>query len=1330
MKVYLRLTWLELLLSYLHKLHSYNFVTALLSLYLPAALAITGPGPDTLKQHQRAETSSIDQQHLSVRLSVQERTWMKQHPIVSVGGSLDWTPFNFVDTNGKYSGIGNDYLNLIAEKTGLQFAITIDQWSKNLQRIRDRQIDLLPTVYFTDERNAYLNYSKSYLDVLDYFFIRSDLDVKTLKDLNGKRVAIPKDYAHIQLLKKYFPKIKIILVNTFGEAIDAVIENRADMLYDTYAALIYTLEKEGINTIIAFKSTRGIGKKSIHIVTRKDAPELATIIQKGLDAISDKEKRSIYNKWLGETPEPDNQILRLSSAERQWLDKHKIIRFTGDPNWLPYEAFDQQGNYIGIVADHLKLIEQKLGIKVKVTPTQSWTESVTKVKQGEIDVLSETSDSNLKAQLTFTQDYISSPVIIVMRNDEDYVADINQIKRKKIAVIKAYGYVPEIIKEYPDLDFHIVDTVQDGLTAVSTGKIDALIATLAQASYHISGLGINNIRIVGKTEFNTKLAFGMTREFAPLIPLFNRALSSISQGEQQQIFDAWGKQKYAEKIDYKLLAKTIALFLIIIATIIFWNRKLAKEIALRKEIEAQTQALIDVIPLQIIVSTAEGNILTANPEALSHYKIDKEEIDRYNMSDFYEDINDRQVLLNELTKNGKVEQKIIKFKKLDGAIRSMMVSIMPVNYNNQNAFLSIALDLTERLEMEAEINRNNFFSDIALELTGSGYWHVDYSDPDYYFQSERTAKLLGEPLKEDGRYHLQNEWFSRLLEADPETAETTMERYQGAIDGKYSSYDSIYPYKRPIDDKVIWLHAAGKVVRDENGKIQHMYGAYQDITLLKKAEETLAQAKQDAETANQAKSEFLANMSHEIRTPMNAIIGFTELLNEQITDSRLKSYVKTIQSAGNNLLVLINDILDLSKIEAGKLYIEKTACNPHDLFTEVGNIFMLKMQEKNIDFILDIDPMIPQVLLLDATRLRQVLLNLIGNAVKFTDHGVIRIKASVANKNKILSKLDLIIDIEDTGIGISDDQQKRIFKEFEQSSGQDLKQFGGTGLGLSISKRLVEMMGGKILLKSTLGEGSIFTIKLSNVDTGSLVVDTEHKNLTVRKKIKFEACKILIVDDIEDNRNFLKAIFAETKLLVEEAENGLQAVNLAKQKKFDLILMDIRMPVMDGYQAAQEIKAFVNTPILALTASVMSSDFERTRSSDFDGYLRKPVLKANLFSELCRFLPFEELTLSNTDSQPISLTNNELNQIPLVLNKLLDLSEYCNTISTNNNIAEIRLFTDAIKSITKQHPISLVDDYANQLTSNIDCFDIAAIKRSLNDFQGLITRLEQADNTK
>ncbi|BCG64604.1 MAG: two-component system, NarL family, sensor histidine kinase EvgS [Methyloprofundus sp.] len=1257
-----------------------------------------------------------------VSLTTAEQAWLTKHPIIKVGGGLDWAPFDFVDRDGNYNGIANDYLKLIAAKTGLQFTVTIAQWSHNLQKIRDQKIDLLGAAYFTEARSQYVNYSTPYFEVLDYFFIRDDLKVKTLDDLNGKRVAIPKDYAHGEQLKKYYPKIKIITVNTFSDAIDAVLENRADLLYDTYIALSYALKKAGINSIVPFKSSREHSNNILHIITRQNAPELAQIIQKGLNAISAEEKQTIYNKWLGAAPK-EQQTLKLTIAEQQWLTKHPIIRFTGDPNWLPYEAFDKQGHYIGIVAEHLQLIEQKLGIKIKIIPTKTWVESINKVKQGTIDILSETSDSDLKSHLSFTTPYISSPVVIVMNKDTDYVENITQIKQKKIAVIKEYGYVPKIITQYPDINFIVVNSIQEGLTAVSTGKIDTLLATLAQSSYHISELGINNIRIVGKTQFTTKLAFGMRKEFAPLVPLFNRALNAISKAEKQQILNTWGKQKFVAKIDYALLGLLAAISIIIISIIIYWNRKLAQEIQRRKEAEAQTQTLIDQVPLQIIVTTSSGKFLLANPQALRDYQLSNTALSQYNITDFYNDASDRKQVIDELTKYGKVEKLIIPFKHLDGRIRSMMLSIMPITYNKQNALLTIAVDLTDRLAMEEAVKQNNFYSDIALELTKCGYWHIDYSDPDYYYQSERAAKLLGEPIKKAGRYHRQNEWFSRLQDANLDTAKKTAMLYQSTIDSKHSNYDAIYAYKRPIDGKTIWLHAAGKVTRDANNKAQYMYGVYQDITLQKQAEQALNDAKETAEAATRAKSEFLSNMSHEIRTPMNAIIGFTELLDEQIQDPKLKSFVKTIQSAGNNLLVLINDILDLSKIEAGKLQIIKTACNPHDLFTELGNIFMMKMRAKDIDFILDIDPIIPHNLQLDATRLRQVLFNLIGNAVKFTDHGFIRITARTANEDELHSKLDLLIAIQDSGIGISADQQQLIFQDFEQSSGQDIRKYGGTGLGLSISKRLVEMMGGELLLNSQLGHGATFTIKLTQVDIASLTIVKEH-NTEPSQAISFLPSKILIVDDVADNRELLLANFADTQLKTTQATNGQEAINLAKQQQFELILMDIRMPVLNGYQAAEQIKQFTNTPIIALTASVMQDEFERIRSSNFDGYLRKPVLKADLNAELSKFLPFTETSLTEQSLTEAQLSHTEKALLPQVLSQLTALNTHCNSISKRNNIAEIQEFANSIQEIAQQHPMPLLPNYAEQLLSNIDCFDIAAIKCSLQEFPLLIEQLE------
>ncbi len=278
----------------------------------------------------------------------------------------------------------------------------------------------------------------------------------------------------------------------------------------------------------------------------------------------------------------------------------------------------------------------------------------------------------------------------------------------------------KIIKKHPDLVFHHINTIQEGLTNVSTGKVDVLLATLAQASYHISELGINNIRIVGKTEFSTRLAFGMQQEFAPLVPLFNRAVNSISQIKKQRIFRAWGKHKFADKTDYALLSIIAGIFLSILAVFFYWNRKLAKEITRRKEAEDQTQTLIDNIPLQIAVTSLNGQFITANPKLANDNNIGMDELLQLNMQDYYVRESDREEIIKEITTNGKVEQKIIPFKRVDGTVHSMMISIIPIDYKNQSALLTIAVDMTERLEIEKEIKRNNFYSDIALELTGSG----------------------------------------------------------------------------------------------------------------------------------------------------------------------------------------------------------------------------------------------------------------------------------------------------------------------------------------------------------------------------------------------------------------------------------------------------------------------------------------------------------------------------------------------------------------------------------------------------------------------------------
>ncbi|MCK5525410.1 MAG: PAS domain S-box protein [Thiomargarita sp.] len=263
----------------------------------------------------------------------------------------------------------------------------------------------------------------------------------------------------------------------------------------------------------------------------------------------------------------------------------------------------------------------------------------------------------------------------------------------------------------------------------------------------------------------------------------------------------------------------------------------------------------------------------------------------------------------------------------------------------------------------------------------------------------------------------------------------------------------------------------------------------EDINVRKRAEKAMKQAKEAAESANRAKSEFLANMSHEIRTPLNTIVGFSELLSEQTSDKKHLNHIDAIKTAGETLLTLINDILDLSKIEVGQLDILYKMVNPHVIFNEIQQFFAVKIAEKNIDFIVEIDKELPQTLLLDETRLRQVLFNLIGNAIKFTDKGYVKLHANKICKEKYCKNVDLIFSVIDTGIGIPEERQDIIFETFQQQDGKSTRKYEGTGLGLAITKRLVEMMNGTISVKSTVGVGSIFEIILRNVKvcyTGNL----------------------------------------------------------------------------------------------------------------------------------------------------------------------------------------------------------------------------------------------------
>ncbi|OJV20081.1 MAG: hybrid sensor histidine kinase/response regulator [Dyadobacter sp. 50-39] len=551
-------------------------------------------------------------------------------------------------------------------------------------------------------------------------------------------------------------------------------------------------------------------------------------------------------------------------------------------------------------------------------------------------------------------------------------------------------------------------------------------------------------------------------------------------------------------------------------------------------------------------------------------------------------------------------------RRMDGEEFPVEVTLNPVSISNKKVLLVVWHDITHRKRAEELIRRNEAMLAESQQLTHSGSWEADLITGQNYW-SDEAFRIFG---LEPGSTGPDTELFSSMIHPDD------LPSYKSHIRDAINHLQPASFHLRIVlrDGTVKFIHAIGKPFTDATGRVTKLYGAIMDIDEQKKTEQELIHAKEQAEMAAVAKSQFLSTMSHEIRTPMNAVIGFTHLLLQQNPKPEQMEYLNILKFSAENLLALINDILDFSKIEAGKIDFEEVDFNILSLLENIRSGILQKANEKGIPLKLQVASDINITVVGDPTRLGQIMTNLVSNAVKFTENGKVTISAAIAARTDDHVRIDF--RVADTGIGIPPEKLEHIFDSFTQATSDTTRKYGGSGLGLTITKRLLELQNSQIYVESEPGKGSAFYFSLSFPISEKHLA--EQSTGAPAHYFNLKGMKLLIVEDNNINVLLMKNFMKQWDVQYDLAENGLVALEKVQANDYNLVLMDLQMPEMDGYEATRRIRRlpdekYQHLPIIALTASAMLDIKDIAFTVGMNDYISKPFSPAELYSKIASY---------------------------------------------------------------------------------------------------------------
>ena len=958
--------------------------------------------------------------------------------------------------------------------------------------------------------------------------------------------------------------------------------------------------------------------------------------------------------------------LNFTDDEIKYIKENKNIKLALTGDYYPF-SYKERGKLDGYSLEYLNIIKERSGLDI-VFEMDTWSNNLKKFKEKKVTLINGISYSNERSSyVDFSDSYFFiSNVIFTQEGHFNNYKDLNSLKGKKVGITKDIYYFKNI-EDLKLFDLVVFNSSRDKMKALAHGKIDAIFNNLISGQKYIESAGYRNIKVLDEIDPSIvrkeDLRIGIQKDQALLSSIINKTINSITFLEKKRLDKKWfsvynikkkGKDFLLTDTEKQYLKTKKVITMCIDPNWLPFEKIIkGKHIGLSSD---YVKIFVDKLntPIKLIpTKTWTESLDNAKLGKCDMLPLISQDLTRDKFLNFTSSYITAPIVI--ATKNG-----VPFINNLDN-LKDKVIGI--------SQGYSILGKLKNKYKNISFVEVDSINDGLKKVHNGTIFGYIDNSVVINY----AIEKLYIGYISISGKLDFEHE-LKIATRKDEKILNDIFEKIVLSLDA--STKNNIY-----------------------NKWVQIQYAVKTDFTLIYQIifislvllfasfywNRKLNFLKIKAEEATQEKSNFIANMSHEIRTPMNAIVGMTHLFKDTTLNQKQKKYIQNIQEASSNLLYIIDDILDFSKIEAGKLAIIRTPLQMSHILTNLKDIMDIKIKNKNLEFFIN-NELSDDTYLGDSVRINQILMNLVGNAIKFTSVGSVVLTITNLNDNTIM------FNIKDTGIGISKEEQNKLFSPFSQADESTTRKYGGTGLGLTISKNLVELMHGNLWIESSEGKGSefSFTLQIQKIEkelqnnkddlTDSINLKDEIRNLKGKH--------ILLAEDNEINREIVHSLLESSEINIDDAYDGDMAYNiyLKNQTKYDLILMDIQMPIKSGLEVTKLIRQ-INTdiPIIALSANAMKNDEEKTKLCGMNEHLTKPIEVDKLYSTLLKYIKvtIEEIPTLHTIDTRIGLKYMGNNK-KLYLKILHTFyNQYSNIDYENKNQDELTHLIHSIESISQ-----------------------------------------------